>query len=447
MITLKKQHRGYKSCKEVDSIWFDRIPISWREGKVTRFTIIKTGGTPNREILSYWENGSIPWMSSGEVNKGIVRETDNKITEDGFRNSNATLLPVHSVMIALNGQGKTKGMSAILEIEATCNQSLAALICDEKNLHYKFLYYYLQIQYRTIRGLVGDDARDGLNMSTMKEIFMPIPTLEEQVSIASYLDEKCALIDRVIEGKKKQIEILEEQRAAIINQAVMKGLDESVEMKESGVEWIGEIPKEWQAIRLSKLTTKMTNGFVGPTRNIFFDSGVKYLQSLHIKNNHIIFDTEYYVSEKWSNEHSKSILWEGDLLFVQTGDIGQVALVTKDFEGSNCHALIITRPNKKYLLPEYLVWYFLSSLGKEQLIAHQTGAMHPHLNCRVIKYIPVIIPSKKEQLEIAEFLEVEDSKIRKTIGLVEHSISVLNEYKTSLISHVVTGKIDISHTQ
>ena len=168
---------------------------------------------------------------------------------------------------------------------------------------------------------------------------------------------------------------------------------------------------------------------------------------MHIKNNHIIFDTEYYVSEKWSNEHSKSILWEGDLLFVQTGDIGQVALVTKDFEGSNCHALIITRPNKKYLLPEYLVWYFLSSLGKEQLIAHQTGAMHPHLNCRVIKYIPVIIPSKKEQLEIAEFLEVEDSKIRKTIGLVEHSISVLNEYKTSLISHVVTGKIDISHTQ
>ncbi|MFZ4683385.1 MAG: hypothetical protein ACOYMS_12840, partial [Terrimicrobiaceae bacterium] len=105
-------------------------------------------------------------------------------------------------------------------------------------------------------------------------------------------------------------------------------------------DWLGEIPTGWQAVQLARLNTKLTNGFVGPTRDILREEGVRYLQSLHIKGGRIVFDTPYFVSDKWSADHSKSVLKTGDALIVQTGDIGQVATVTDEFAGCNCHALI-----------------------------------------------------------------------------------------------------------
>jgi type I restriction enzyme, S subunit len=106
-------------------------------------------------------------------------------------------------------------------------------------------------------------------------------------------------------------------------------------------EWLGEIPVTWKSVQLARINRKLTNGFVGPTRGILREDGVRYLQSLHIKGGRIIFDTPYFVSEEWSAAHRKSVLKTGDVLIVQTGDIGQVAVVTEEFVGSNCHALII----------------------------------------------------------------------------------------------------------
>ena len=104
------------------------------------------------------------------------------------------------------------------------------------------------------------------------------------------------------------------------------------EYKDSGVEWLGEVPELWSVSNLSSLSNKITNGYVGPTREIFKDSGVRYLQSLHIKRNKIDFNTPYHVSEEWSSNKAKSILKESDVLIVQTGDIGQVAAVSKEYE-------------------------------------------------------------------------------------------------------------------
>ena len=126
----------YPSYKDSGIEWFPSIPEHWFTTRIVRYCEMKTGGTPNKNELSYWENGTVNWMSSGEVNKRIVYSIDNKITEYAVQNSNATMLPVHTIMMALNGQGKTKGMCAVLKVETTCNQSLVGFICDEKKLHY-----------------------------------------------------------------------------------------------------------------------------------------------------------------------------------------------------------------------------------------------------------------------------------------------------------------------
>lgn len=269
------------------------------------------------------------------------------------------------------------------------------------------------------------------------------PPREEQAAIANFLDRETAKIDALVEEQKRLIELLKEKRQAVISQAVTKGLDPSVPMKDSGVEWLGGVPAHWEVRRVSSISTKITNGYVGPTRDILVDHGVRYLQSLHIKANRIKFDTPYFVTEDWSKEHRKSILQVGDLLIVQTGDIGQVAVVTDEFAGCNCHALIIVSPLRKVVAGEYLGWVFGSDYGKHSLLSIQTGALHPHLNCGNVKDLVVPLPPPIEQAEILKRCYEAASSFDALITEAQAAVELLSERRSALISAAVTGKIDV----
>ncbi len=229
--------------------WIGEIPSPWKVGKLYQYGRLTNGSTPSKSEAKYWANGTIPWMSSGEVNKKIIKEIDAKISQLGFDNSSLEILPVGTVMIGLNGQGKTKGTVGILEVETTCNQGLCAIIPTDSLLS-KYLYYFLETQYKPLRGLVGEGQRNGLSVSFMSRYPVIIPPLKEQKLISRYLDKKTEQIDSLIERIQKKIQLLKEQRTALINQCVTKGLDPNVEMKDSGVEWIGEVPKHWGIKRL-----------------------------------------------------------------------------------------------------------------------------------------------------------------------------------------------------
>jgi len=138
-----RRWRRYPKYKPSGVEWLGEVPEGWDFGKIRYFSKILTGGTPNRDHSEYWDQGTIPWMSSGEVNNRIVTETSEKITPLALQYSNAKILPVNSVMIALNGQGKTKGMAAILKIPATCNQSLAAIVCDSKKYILFICFFFI----------------------------------------------------------------------------------------------------------------------------------------------------------------------------------------------------------------------------------------------------------------------------------------------------------------
>ena len=205
--------------------WLGEVPEHWGASKIIRYAYLKTGGTPDRNNMAYWENGTINWISSGEVNKKKIFETNNKITSDGLANSNAMILPINSIMVALNGQGKTKGTVAILEIESSCNQSLAAFICDEKKLHFNYLFYYLESKYKELRGLVGDSLRDGLSLGHLKSIDSPLPPIFEQRTIAAFLDHETGRIDALEKKVRKSIEKLREYRTALVSAAVTGKID------------------------------------------------------------------------------------------------------------------------------------------------------------------------------------------------------------------------------
>lgn len=199
--------------------WIGEIPEHWQISRLGNLADIGSGGTPDRNKIEYWQDGSIPWMASGEINYEYVYNTNEKITELGMNNSNAKLLPVHTVMLGLIGQGKTKGMTAILEIECACNQNLAYLIPHKKFLHYKYLFYCFKSLYYYIRGLVGE-SQAGIYLYFLKKQYIPLPSVKEQIEICNILNSKCEKIENTIKSKQIVINKLTEYKKSLIYEGV-----------------------------------------------------------------------------------------------------------------------------------------------------------------------------------------------------------------------------------
>ena len=194
--------------------WIGQVPQGWGVGKVKYFSQISAGATPDRNNSLFW-NGNINWMSSGEVNQGIVKHTSETITDLALKRTSTKLLPNGTVMLALNGQGKTKGTAAVLAIESASNQSLASFIVDNKILNNMYLYYFFVANYYNIRGLKGED-RDGLNLQLVSNIVIPLFELEKQQKIVDFLDKKTVQIDKLIQIKNEQIDNINKQRQTLI---------------------------------------------------------------------------------------------------------------------------------------------------------------------------------------------------------------------------------------
>lgn len=163
--------------------------------KIGDIAEVLTGGTPKTSISGYW-GGSVRWMSSGEVNKRRIKDTEKRITSEGLAKSNARLLPVGTVMVALAGQGKTRGKVAILEVETTCNQSLAGIITDKKTLLSEFLLYNLEFRYQELRGISGGEGRSGLNLTLIKDFPISIPSIVKQnetIKVLKAVDDMIAI--------------------------------------------------------------------------------------------------------------------------------------------------------------------------------------------------------------------------------------------------------------
>lgn len=173
--------------------------------------ILVTGATPSRTNHSYWDGGTIPWMNSGEVNLRRVFKTEEKITEDGYNHASTTIVPKHSIVMALAGQGKTRGKVAITEIELCTNQSLCSIICGEK-INYKYLFHYLDSKYENLRSISnGDGTRGGLSLRILSPYKIPVPTLDMQEKIVYALDNFDTVCNDLNIGLPAEIEARQKQ--------------------------------------------------------------------------------------------------------------------------------------------------------------------------------------------------------------------------------------------
>ncbi len=202
---------------------FNKASNTWKELKIGDICDLMTGGTPSRKVPEYFDNGEIKWLVSGDIHQKEIFDCDGRITEEGLNNSNAKFLPENSVLIALNGQGKTRGTVAILKTKATCNQSLVSIFPkSEMNLNTKYLYYVLDGMYEKIRRITGDSGNDrrGLNMTLINNIEILLPSIKEQENIVYKLDIATVELDKLNIGLDKILKKYETLKSSILKHEI-----------------------------------------------------------------------------------------------------------------------------------------------------------------------------------------------------------------------------------
>jgi type I restriction enzyme, S subunit len=418
--------------------WIGDIPAIWKTASLKWLSNIYSGGTPDRNNEDYWSGGTIPWLNSGKVNDFVITEPSDFITEEGFRNSSAKWIEPNSVVVALAGQGKTKGMSAIVTFPATCNQSLAVIRPSQK-LHGKYLLYFLSRNYYHIRGLAGDGIRDGLNLEMIGGLAIPLFDVEEQSKIAKFLDCKTAELDELVANKQKLIQLLKEERTAIINRAVTKGINPNATLKRSGVDWLGSIPEHWEVKKL-KWVCKITDcKHITP---VYVDDGYPVVSTGNVKPFRLSLNSARKVSQRdfevLSEDGRKPIV--NDIVYSRNASVGAAAMVTvgEEFCLGQDICLIRSGENQKFIEAALNSGYVLNQL-KTVLV----GSTFKRINIQQIKEFILIKPPLREQEDIVEYLELKNKELDETLDKIKKELDLMEEYRRALISEAVAGKIKV----
>lgn len=426
-------HKEYTNQVDSEIKWVGKIPSHWEISKFkNEFVFSKSTNTSkNPTILSLTLQG--------------IKIRDITTNDGQIASSYDNYTKVYKGDIVLNPMDLISGFVDCSPVEGVISPAYYTLkpnqdVDPEYYKYYLQKHYYEQIFFPFAEGVSVDHRwtlkkEDFLNFGLIK------PPLEEQKQIANYLDQKTAKIDATIAKNEELIQLLEEKRVALINQVVTKGLNPDVSMKDSGVEWIGEIPEHWDVINLKKCCETITDGshFSPETTS----EGKYYITVRDVGKDSIDFDNAPKISVEDYNTLKRNGCEpkKGDVLLSKDGTIGKCIIVNgTDFVILSSLGLL--RPNN-LIESEYLRYYLLSDINVKQMYSHIRGSAIKRLTISIIKELLLICPPLNEQEDIINYLNPKISRINNTINKIQDNINLLEEYKTSLIHHVVTGKIDV----
>lgn len=438
-----KVHEKYKTF-DVD--WIANPRVDW-DTKRLKFFIqqVSGGGTPSTGNPEYW-SGDIPWVSSKDMKTAIIQDTEEHISERAVEESSTSeIAPGTVLMVARSGILKHTLPVAISAVPLTINQDIKAFTA-ERTLVPRFLFWRLKGTERDILDICGKVGAtvESIDVEALLSLPVSIPGVKEQIAIADHLDKETARIDELVEKKRRLIKLLKEKRLAIINHAVTRGIDPNVKLKPSGIDWLGDIPEHWESKRLKYFIDRVVGGGTPSTGDPSYWNGeVPWVSSKDMKSD-LIADTEDHISERAVAESSTNKVRAGTVLIVARSGILKhtlpVAITGLDVTiNQDIKALT---PGKR-LSAKFLFWK-LKGLGQDILdICGKAGATVESIEIEDLMSIPFSVPPANEQDQIIDFLDASTQRLDATVAKIEREIGLLNEYRTALISEVVTGKIRV----
>ena len=290
------------------------------------------------------------------------------------------------------------------------------------------------------------ESRLRLYSDDLGRIELPLPPPEEQAAIVRFLDWANGRLERAIRAKQKVIALLNEQKQAIIHRAVTRGLDPSVPLKPSGIPWFGEIPAHWEVLPVKRCATVISKGTTPSTEGReFLESGpIRFIKAESVSAGRITDEPKVFIDHETHALLARSQLRENDILFVIAGaTLGKVAVVRLEHLPANTNqAVAFVRPNHR-VLPEFLAVWLQSGRIKEQVWLSAVQSAQPNLSMNSLGKFPMPLPPLDEQLDVVRRIAAELSRPNTAISRLEREIELLREYRTRLVSDVVTGKLDV----
>jgi type I restriction enzyme S subunit len=435
--------KKYSSYKDSGIEWIGEIPSHWekyRLGVIGKFSssgvdkkIVET--EPQVKIVNYTDvYGNKQSTLDSSIDYMTVTASQSKIDEHTVKKGDLIFTP----------SSETKediGLSAVVveDLDNTAFSYHVLRFQFDKDVDLNFKKYICNNHFvlnHFSRNSQGT-TRQTLGRGDFRNTEILLPPLSEQTAIAAFLDRKTAEIDQLIADKKQLLKLYREEKTAIINRAVTKGINPDAKMKESGIEWLGEIPEHWEAKRL-KYVASINDEVLSETTDENYE--IRYVEISNVKNGVGIVETTTYLF-KDAPSRARRIVKDGDVIVstVRTylKSIAKIDMPPPNLIASTGFAVI--RPRN--LNSDYLGYLFYSEFLIGEIISLSTGVSYPAINANQIGDIFIPIPPLSEQKSIVEFIEAKSKKIDTKIARTEKLIELLTEYRTTLISEVVTGKI------
>ena len=425
---------SYREYKESGVKWLGEIPSHWELRKI--FGLFSENKRKNTAFL---------YKHAMQFNYGTIVDKnecfDTEETKEIY--SNYSLINKGDIVInGLNLNYDFVSQRVAISPKNGIITSAYVVISPKVEINtYFYCYLFKNMDNMKIFHGMGTGVRKTLSYKELRNHEVLLPPLSEQDAIVRYLDTATSEIDKAIAMQQKMIDLLNERKQIIIQNAVTKGLDQNVEMKESGVEWIGRIPKHWEVVRLSHLTSKIGSG--STPKAGYVESGIIFLRSQNVYCEGLKLNDVVHISANVHRNMSGTKVLPNDVLMnITGGSIGRCFYVDETLGEANVNQHVsIIRPTS--IDTHYLKYYLQSYCGQIQVSLEQTGGNREGLTAKALAKFLITYPSQSEQKEIAAYLDSEMQRFDSAITNCQRQITLLQERKQIIINEVVTGKVRV----
>ncbi|HGY3147240.1 TPA: restriction endonuclease subunit S [Morganella morganii] len=422
------KYKAYPEYKDSGIEWLGEIPAEWVISKVKYIAPFQVGWTPPTKTDANFVGDNL-WVNISDLKGKFISYTAKCISDQAAKEASMNITPKGSLLYSFK---LSVGSVAFTECDLYTNEAIASFLKNE-NISLSYLYYALPefIIENASTNIYGAKI---LNQELIKSSLLLIPSRDEATKIAMFLDHETAKIDNLIEKQQQLIELLKEKRQAVISHAVTKGLNPDVPMKDSGVEWLGEVPEHW-GVNRAKFISKI---FV-PQRNkpeLNSDSGIFWV-TMENMSQHYITSSHQRVSDLAASQSGSKILPKGAVIASCVGNFGVAAINKVD--------VIINQQLQAFQPVNVIADYLLAmvSISKNYFELIGTAATLIYVNKEGFENLPVLVPPESEQISICKFIDDNNEKFELLIDHSINQINLLQERRTALISAAVTGKIDV----
>ncbi|OGS94605.1 MAG: restriction endonuclease subunit S [Gallionellales bacterium RIFCSPLOWO2_02_FULL_57_47] len=431
----------YPDYKDSGVEWLGEVPGHWGVKSIKWLSPVQRGASPRPiDDPKYFDDeGEYAWVRIADVSAsdGELSETTQRLSELG--SSLSVKINPGELFISIAG---TVGKPCISAIKACIHDGFVYF--PMLNIPPIFLYRIFEAGV-CYGGLGKFGTQLNLNTDTIGSIRIALPPDDELQDVLSFLDRETGKIDALIAEQRRLVELLAEKRQAVISHAVTKGLNPNARMKDSGIEWLGDVPEHWEVRKMKHLATRIASGKtpLGGSE-IYVDEGVMFLRSQNVYDEGLRLEDVAYISEAIDEVMSVSSVRPNDILLNVTGaSIGRSCVVPSEFPAANVNQHVCVIRLRTLAQVPFVGLFFKSMPVKNQIAHAQNGAAREGLNFDQIGNMSIAMPPSNEQKSITAFLDIETAKFDTLTAEAHRAIELLRERRSALISAAVTGKIDV----